>query len=350
MKENKLQATRRFDRQFMIGSRHVGEGAPVYVIAEAGVAHFGVEEKAYRLVDLAVEAGADAVKFQIFDVDALIANSLPEWRERLGSRSLPLEAFARIKAYCLQRGITFFATAHDEPSLEFLISLGVPLYKVGSGEVGNWPFLKRVAALGRPLIFSTGMYRLEQVAEALDAVAETGNRQIALLHCVTLYPTPPAEVSLGNIALLRERFGVIAGYSDHTQGYHLPLAAVALGAPIIEKHISLDFNVPNANDWKVSCGPQNLGQFIQQLREVEAALTVRESGPTDGEKESLVWAGKSLVAVRDLPAGSVLAGNDLVSKRPGNGISPSLKESLVGRTLRLPISKDSLITWESLSE
>ncbi|HCC54600.1 MAG TPA: N-acylneuraminate-9-phosphate synthase [Desulfobulbaceae bacterium] len=338
----------RFDRQIEIDGRLVSETSPVYVIAEAGVAHFGVEEKACRLVDLSVEAGADAVKFQIFDVDALIAQSLPEWRERLSSRRLPYEAFVRIQAYCRERGITFFATAHDEPSLEFLTSLDVPVYKVGSGEVGNWPYLKRVAGLGKPLIFSTGMYRLEQVAEALEAVAEAGNRQVAVLHCVTRYPTPPEEVSLGNIALLREKFKVLAGYSDHTHGYHIPMVAVALGARIIEKHISLDFNVPDANDWKVSCGPHDLGEFIRQLREVEAALSVRESGPTAGEQESLVWAGKSLVAVRGLPAGTVLTKDDLAAKRPGTGISPAFLDSVIGRTVLVDLDRDALITWESL--
>jgi len=337
-----------FDDMFWIDGKQVGGDAPVYVIAEAGVAHFGIEEKAYRLVDLAVDAGADAVKFQVFDVDALIAKSLPEWRERLSSRQLPYDAFVRIQAYCRERGITFFATAHDEPSLAFLVGLDVPVYKVGSGEVGNWPYLRRVASLGKPLIFSTGMYRQEQVAEALDVVADTGNRQVAVLHCVTRYPTPPEEVSLGNIALLQEKFKVIAGYSDHTQGFHLPLAAVALGARIVEKHISLDFNVPNAQDWKVSCGPQDLGVFIAQLREVEAALGGRESGPTAGEQESLVWAGKSLVAARDLPAGTLLGEAELVAKRPGSGISPAFMASILGRKTRVPLERDALITWESI--
>lgn len=338
----------RFEKRFEINGKPVGQGAPVYVIAEAGVAHFGVEDKAYRLVDLAVDAGADAVKFQVFDVDALIARTLPEWRQRLGSRQLPYDAFARIQTYCNERGITFFATAHDEPSLDFLVTLDVPVYKVGSGEVGNWPFLKRVASLGKPVIFSTGMYHLEQVAEALNAVADSGNRHAAVLHCVTRYPTPPEEVSLGNISLLAERFNVITGYSDHTSGYHIPLAAVASGARIIEKHISLDFDVPDAQDWKVSCGPRNLAEFINQLRDVEAALGVRESGPTAGERESIKWAGKSLVAVRDLPAGARLTRDDLTSKRPGTGISPAQMEAVVGRMLRVPVSMDNQITWENL--
>jgi N-acetylneuraminate synthase/N,N'-diacetyllegionaminate synthase len=337
-----------FEQSFDIAGRGVGAGHPVYVIAEAGVAHFGNEEKAYRLVDLAAEAGADAVKFQIFDVDALISQELPEWRERLASRQLPYEAFARIQDYCRGKGITFFATAHDEPSLDFLTSLGVSVYKVGSGEVGNWPFLRRIARLGRPLIFSTGMYRQAQIGEALQVVAESGNTRVAVLHCVTRYPTPPEEVSLGNIGLIRERFKVITGYSDHTRGFHFPLAAVVLGAHIIEKHITLDFDVPNAQDWKVSCGPHDLGEFIRQLREIEAGMGARESGPTAGEQESLQWAGKSLVPVRDIPAGTRLKIENLAGKRPGTGISPARIEEVAGRVARTDLIRDQVIQWENL--
>lgn len=336
-------------KRFEIAGRPVGADCPVYVIAEAGVAHFGCEEKAYRLVDLAADAGADAVKFQVFDVDALISRELPDWRERLASRHLPYEAFHRIQAYCGQKGIVFFATAHDEPSLDFLATLDVPVYKVGSGEVGNWPFLKRVAALGKPLIFSTGMFQRSQVGEALNAVREVGNPDVAVLHCVTRYPTPAEEVSLGNMQWIRENHHVITGYSDHTRGFHFPLAAVALGAKIIEKHITLDYDVPNAQDWKVSCGHDDLGVFIQQLREIEAGLGSRPSGPTAGERESLVWASKSLVPVRDIPAGTVLQATDLAGKRPGTGISPSRIAEVVGKSTKGALIKDQVIQWEQLS-
>jgi N,N'-diacetyllegionaminate synthase len=338
----------KFARRFEIDGRIVGDGQPIYIIAEAGVAHFGSEDKARKLVDLAVEAGADAVKFQIFDVDQLIAKSLPEWRTRLAARQLPYAAFERIQAYCRQSRITFFATAHDEPSLEFLASLDVPVFKVGSGEVGNWPYLARVASLGKPLIFSTGMYRPDQIGQALDAVRGTGNSQVAVLHCVTRYPTPPEEASLGNIALIRDGFNVVTGYSDHTRGFHIPLAAAALGARVIEKHISLDFDVPDAQDWKVSCGPHDLGLFISQVRDIEKALQTRTTGPTAGEQESLAWAGKSLVVIRGLPAGTVLEPSMLTAKRPGTGISPSRIEDVLGRRTRRTIDEDSVLAWEDL--
>ncbi len=338
-----------FSVSFEVDGRRIGGGCPVYVIAEAGVAHFGSEEKAYRLVDLAAGAGADAVKFQVFDVDALISGGLPDWRDRLSTRQLPYEAFRRIQAYCRNKGITFFATAHDEPSLDFLATLDVPVYKVGSGEVGNWPFLQKVANLGKPLIFSTGMFQRNQVGEALEAVRKAGNLDVAVLHCVTRYPTPPEEASLGNMRWLRENHHVITGYSDHTRGFHFPLAAVALGARIIEKHITLDYDVPNAQDWKVSCGPADLGIFIQQLREIEVGLGEKAAGPSAGECDSLTWASKSLVSTRDLPAGSVLRATDLTGKRPGTGISPSRLDEVIGKTTLVALERDQIIQWEQLA-
>lgn len=338
-----------FSRSFLLDGKPAGDGHPAYVIAEAGVAHFGNEDKAYRLVDLAADAGADAVKFQIFDVDELIAKTLPEWRERLRSRQLPYDSFVRIQQYCKKRNITFFATAHDRPSLDFLVSLDVPLYKVGSGEVGNSPYLQTIASLGKPIIFSVGMYTLEQINQAVEAIGETDNRDVAVLHCVTRYPTPPFEAALGNIALIKEKFGLVTGYSDHTQGFHIPLAAVALGARIIEKHISLDFNVPDAQDWKVSCGPHDFSQFVGQIREIEAALDIRTSGPTDAERESLVWASKSLVPNRDIHKGELIRACDLVAKRPGTGIAPSDINKILGRPAAIDIAKDQAIKWEHVS-
>jgi len=338
----------RFADTFLIGQRPVGRGCPVYVIAEAGVAHFGSEEKALRLVDLAAESGADAVKFQIFDVTALIAPELPAWRKRLGSRQLPYDAFARIKAHCIARGIPFLATAHDEPSLEFLSSLDVPAYKVGSGEVGNWPFLKRIGSLGKPVIVSTGMYETGQVDEALNTLAKSGQREVALLHCVTRYPTPPDEAALGNLAVLRQRFEGVVGYSDHTRGFHIPLAAAALGAKVIEKHITLDFDVPDAQDWKVSCGPADLGTFIAQLRDVEAGLGEKPTGPSEAERENRIWATKSLVTVRGISAGAAVTSADLTSKRPGTGVPPSRIDDVIGRKAAVDLPPDVVLKWEHL--
>lgn len=337
-----------FNHTFSIDGRLIGADCPAYIIAEAGVAHFGSKAKALELVDLAVAAGADAVKFQVFQADSLISSAAPEWKKRLSSRCLPFADFKEIQSYCRQKGITFFATAHDEPSLEYIDTLHVPAYKIGSGEVDNWPFIKKIAGRGKPVIFSTGMYTLDQVRVALALFAESANREVAVLHCVTSYPTPPVEVNLLAMNTIREAFQVVTGYSDHTQGYHFPLAAVALGAKIIEKHISLDFDVPDAQDWKVSCGWHDLPLFVQQVREIEEGLGTGEILPTLSEQKSLAWARKSLVAATDIMAGDVLDRDKVVCKRPGTGIPPSELDNYLGRRAKVGIPADTLIKPEDL--
>ncbi len=244
--------------------------------------------------------------------------------EAHASRELPYEAFQHIAAYSRQKGIAFFATAHDGPSLEFLESLNPPAYKIGSGEVYNWDFIARAAAKGKPLIVSTGMYDWAAVDELARCLQGAGNPEVVVLHCVTQYPTPPAEVNLRAMDALRQRLGCLVGYSDHTKGFHICLAAVARGACLLEKHISLDFNLPDAQDWKVSCGPHDLAEMISQMREVEQSLGVEEKFASPGEQASLQWARKSLVAARELPAGTVLEEAMLVAGG-GHG-HPSLAE------------------------
>jgi N-acetylneuraminate synthase/N,N'-diacetyllegionaminate synthase len=214
--------------------------------------------------------------------------------------------------------------------------------------VGNWPFLKDIASRRKPVILSTGMYTLEEVGAALQAMAETGNRDLAVLHCVTQYPTPPAEINLKAMDTIRDTHGVMVGYSDHTEGYHVPLAAVARGACILEKHISLDFEVPNAQDWRVSCGPGNLGEMVRQIREIESALGTGVKQPGDAEAASRDWARKSLVAQDDITPGTTIAAEHLCTKRPGTGIPPSEIDRVIGRNVRSPIKKDTLIQWGHL--
>lgn len=337
-----------WSKAFRIGNRTVGDSTPSFIVAEAGVAHFGSVKKAFKLVDLAVEAGVDAVKFQIFRTEELISSLAPTWRKRMQPKELASEAFREIKQYCRAKGILFFATAHDEPSLDDLDALDVPAYKIGSGEVQNWQFLDKVARRGKPVILSTGMYTLEDVSQALEVIAQTGNPELAVLHCVTAYPTPPAEVNLLAIKSIREKFDVVTGYSDHTEGYHFPLAAVVLGAKIIEKHISLDFNVPNAQDWKVSCGSDDLRMMVNQIREIEAGFGTGVKEPGESERHSLAWARKSLVAACKIFPGEVVTREKIKFKRPGSGIRPSEVERVVGRRARVEIENDSVIEWEHL--
>lgn len=333
---------------FYIKERKIGDESPIFIIAEAGVAHFGSLDKAKRLVDLAVDAKADAVKFQIFKTDAMISKESEEWRNRMRTRELPFEAFREIQAYCNEKKIIFFATAHDEPSLEFLDSLDVPAYKIGSGEVSNWSFLEKAASKKKPVILSTGMYTLEDIGKALKVIEKTGNSDIAVLHCVTSYPTPPSEVNLRAMDTIRDTYGVIVGYSDHTKGFHFPLAAAALGASIIEKHITLDFNVPDAQDWKVSCGPEDFPVMVQQIRDIEAGLGSGIKIPAESERPSINWARKSLVAIEDILEGEIIDLKKIGAKRPGFGIMPSDIDKVIGKRANKKIKKDTLIKWEHL--
>lgn len=338
-----------FSQKITVGEKEIGIRYPTFIIAEAGVAHFGSLEKAKRLVDLSVQAGADAVKFQIFKTEELVSGDSEEWRNRLRSRELPFEDFRRIQEYCRERGIIFFATAHDERSLEFLDTLDVPAYKIGSGEVANWPFIKKVASRKKPVILSTGMYTMEEIGDAIDIFKEAGNPDIVVLHCVTRYPTPPYEVNLRAMDAIRKAYGVLVGYSDHTEGFHFPLAAAAREACIIEKHITLDFDVPNAQDWKVSCGPENLHLMIKQIRDIEAALNSDVKAPSEPEKLSLKWARKSLVAAADITEGETITQEKICMKRPGTGIIPSEIRKVIGRKAKILIKKDTLIRWEQLA-
>jgi N-acetylneuraminate synthase/N,N'-diacetyllegionaminate synthase len=338
-----------FSREFSIAGRRVGGDAPVFFIAEAGVAHFGDMKLARQLVDLAASAKADGFKIQVFDVDTLFAATLPEWRERLRPRNLTLDEVRQVQRWCEDAGLIFFATAHDESRIGWLRDCDMPVVKVGSGERGNPDFLRKLAALGKPMIVSTGMYTREDVAEALQACLDGGCRDVALLHCVTSYPTPDENVNLRAMDVLQEMFPGPVGYSDHTPDEMAVLAAVARGAKVIEKHITILRDVPNAQDWKVSAGPENLAKLIADIRRIEQQLGERDKQPTAGEREAERWATKSLVAARRLPAGHQLADADIAVKRPGTGIAPSKKATVIGRRLKQALDADALILPEHLA-
>jgi N-acetylneuraminate synthase/N,N'-diacetyllegionaminate synthase len=340
-----------FSSSIIISGKKISCDGPAYIIAEAGVAHFGNTEKAFRLVDLASATGADAVKFQMFDVDALIAEKNTEWKERLGSRQLSEGSFLDLKAYCAEKGITFLCTAHDAKSLLFVHDqLEVPAFKVGSGEVRNTPFIASIAGLGKPVILSTGMHSLDDISNVVDIFKKHNNPNLILLHCVTSYPVPYAQVNLRFMGTIQREFGVITGYSDHTKGYHVPLAAIALGARVVEKHITLDYNVPNAQDWKVSCGPSNLARFIRQAREIEKAQGDPAKNNLECEKDAIIWARKSLVAAFTIPPGTVITEKMLAYKRPGDGIPPDEAYTVIGKLAAVCIKQDSQILHEYLNE
>jgi N-acetylneuraminate synthase/N,N'-diacetyllegionaminate synthase len=337
-----------FNKTIKMQNRLVGEGHPVFIIAEAGVNHFGNLKKAKSLVDLAVEAKADAFKIQVFKTENLICQESVEWRSRLQSKELTYNTVREIKHYCQRRGILFLATAHEEESLSFIESLDLQAYKIGSGEVNNLSFIKEVAKRNKPIILSTGMYTIDEVGQALEVILSENNRDVIILHCVTLYPSPPEEVNLKAIDTIQKEFNVLVGYSDHTVGHEIPLAAVARGACLIEKHITIDRDIPNAQDWKVSCGPEDFPQLIQSVRKIEAALGTGIKAPGEIEIKSKSWARKSLVAAVDIQEGEIITSDKLCAKRPGLGIIPTEINNVIGKKAKKNIRKDTLIKWEQL--
>jgi N,N'-diacetyllegionaminate synthase len=339
----------------------VVSGAPTYVIAEAGVNHDGSEETALDLVDAALDAGADAIKFQSFDPSAIAVDDAPlaEYQraaEDARSQVLMLErlrlsdaAFARLAEHCRRRGITFLSTPFDEPSAAMLADLGVPAYKVGSGELTNLPFLRSLASRGLPLLVSTGMAELTDVESAVLSIGEAGAPPLALLHCVSSYPTPPEQANLRAMDTLREAFpGVPVGYSDHCLGIEISLAAVARGAAILERHLTLNRGRPGP-DHAASLEPDELAELVRRVRLVEQALGTGVKEPQPAERDTRLVARRSLVALRDLEAGEVLSDETIGAKRPAGGLPPSALDELVGRRLARPLRRDEQISWEHVA-
>ncbi|MEI8305741.1 MAG: N-acetylneuraminate synthase [Chloroflexales bacterium] len=344
-----------------IDKHHIGPGLPCFIIAEAGVNHNGSLKQAQLLIDAAVQAGADAVKFQTFKAESLVTAHAPKAAyqreatgvaetqlEMLQNLELSLEDFAALYTYCASQNILFMSTPFDRESADFLAALGMAVFKIPSGELTNLPFLTHVARLHRPMIVSTGMARLSEVDIAFQTITESGNDDIALLHCVSSYPAAPEESNLRAMATMGTAFGVPIGFSDHTLGTAVTLAAVALGACIIEKHITLDRNLPGP-DHRMSLEPHELSTLVREIRQVEVALGHGHKIPADSEADTARAARRSLVAEQDIPAGVRLTDAMIAIKRPGGGLLPSMYAFVLGRTTREPIARGTLLRLEMLS-
>ena len=341
--------------------REIGPGQPCFIIAEAGVNHNGSLEMARQLVDAAARAGADAVKFQTFKAEKVVSPQAPKAAYQLQTTGasesqldmvkrleLPFDAFRELYVYCQDKGIRFMSTPFDEESVDFLAELGVAVFKIPSGEITNLPFLAHVAHKGKPMIVSTGMSYLGEVEAAVRTIEEVGNRDFVLLHCVSNYPANPADVNLRAMHTLAAAFGVPVGYSDHTLGIEVAIAAVALGACVIEKHFTLDRSLPGP-DHRASLEPDELAALVRGIRTVEAALGHGRKEPAASEANTTVVARRSLVAARDIPAGTVLTEEMIAIKRPGTGLPPAMRPYLIGRTARITILAGTLLTLEMLA-
>jgi N-acetylneuraminate synthase len=344
-----------------LGDRSIGAGQPCFIIAEAGVNHNGDPALAHRLIDVAFQAGADAVKFQTFSADRLVTLDAPKAEyqlqqteasesqyEMLKRLELSADTLRELQRHCHQVGLRFMSTPFDEDSVDLLNELGVTIFKTPSGEITNLPYLAHVARTGKPLIVSTGMATLGEVETAVNTIRSTGNSDLILLQCVSNYPADPADVNLRAMQTLAQAFGVPIGFSDHTQGLEIALAAVALGACVIEKHFTLDWTLPGP-DHAASLEPDQLKAMIRGIRHVEAALGDGRKRPTASEANTAAVARKSLVAAHDLKAGTILSNEMIAVKRPGTGLPPMLLPQVIGRTLRVDVRAGTLITWEMLA-
>jgi len=313
-----------------------------FIIAEAGVNHNGRLDLALKLCDAAKEAGADAVKFQTWKTENIVTVKVRQaayQTENTGKEEsqynmlkgmeLSYEHFRIIQDYCKKVRIDFLSTPDEEESLEFLVSLGVPFIKVGSGEVTNIPYLRKIGGCKKPVILSTGMSDIAQVALAYDTLLKAGADGVSLLHCTTNYPCPMDEVNLRAMITLRDAFKCQVGYSDHTMGTEVPVAAVAMGAEIIEKHFTLDTNMEGP-DHKASLEPAELKLMVQRIRNIEAALGDGIKRPNKSEAENGKVVQKSILAKRPIKKGEILTEDILTVKRAGEGISASLWDCVIG--------------------
>jgi N-acetylneuraminate synthase/N,N'-diacetyllegionaminate synthase len=325
------------------------------VIAEAGVNHNGELDLAFKLIDAAAAAGADAVKFQTFIASEVItaeAAKAEYQKTTTGEQESQLEMvkrlelsfgdFRKLKMYCDDQGITFLSTPFDLKSVDFLAGLGVVALKISSGDLTNDPLLRHVAAQKRPVILSTGMSDMDEVREALAVINAAGNNDVILLQCVTNYPAAAEDINLRAMLSMQSAFDVNVGYSDHTLGIEIPLAAVALGACVIEKHFTLDKNFAGP-DHRASLEPHEFKAMVEGIRNVEASLGDGRKVPAASEASNAAVARRSIVASRDISAGTVITPAEITFKRPGTGLPPRMADQVVGKTARVDVKAGTLL-------
>ncbi len=338
----------------------------IIIIAEAGVNHNGEIGKAEQLIDAAAAAGADYVKFQTFKAEKLVTKSAAKAAyqqqntvgenesqyEMLKKLELSEEDHVALARYAVTKGIKFLSTAFDLESIDFLDRLGIDTFKIPSGEITNYPYLVRIAKTGKPVILSTGMAEMREIQDAVTVLTENGvpKGQIIILHCNTEYPTPFEDVNLKAMNTIGETFGVSYGYSDHTPGIEVPIAAVALGASVIEKHFTLDRDLPGP-DHKASLEPGELKAMISAIRNIEKAIQGNGiKQPSLSEAKNITIARKSIHLGQDIQKGQLLTADHLVMLRPGDGISPMDIKKVIGRRTRAGLNAGTKLAWEDLEK
>ena len=345
-------------KKIKIENKVIGEGELTFIIAEAGVNHNGDIELAKRLVDIASECGVDAIKFQTFKAEKVVTKDTPKAEyqikntgtnesqyEMVKKLELSEDEFIELYKYTKKKGLIFLSTPFDFESADFLDEL-VSAFKISSTDLTNLPFLEYIAEKGKPIILSTGMGTLGEIEEAVNTIREI-NDDLILLHCVTNYPASFESLNLRAIKTLKEAFKLPVGYSDHSLGIYAPISAVTLGAVVIEKHFTLDKNLPGP-DHKASLNPEELKEMVNAIRLIEKALGDGIKRPTPEEEKIKKVARRSLVANVDIPKGTVIKKEMIAIKRPGTGIEPKYLNVVIGKRAKRDIKKDEVLKWEDL--
>ena len=339
-------------------NKSIGEKKPCFIIAEAGVNHNGSIKLAKKLIDIAKEAGVDAVKFQTFHVEELVilkskkANYQDRAKEKtqyemLKALELSFDDFRELKRYCDNKDIEFMSTPYDIKSVEFLNEIGVKRFKVASADLINKPLIEAIAKTRKQIILSTGMATLGETERTISFIYNLGNKNIILLHCTTSYPTPYNQVNMNILNTLKNSFGLPIGYSDHTLGIEIPIMAVTMGAKVIEKHFTLDRTMEGPDHF-ASLEPSELKKMVKTIRNVEKAFGIKRKEITDNEKKNIFYMRRSIHASIDIKSGEVIKANNIKITRPFDGIESWYIDIIIGKKIKNNIKKDDPIRWEDL--
>lgn len=339
--------------------RYIGDNEPCFIIAEAGVNHDCILERGYELIRTAKENGADAIKFQTYKTEKLtIKNSPKYWSDDKETQYenykkldyLSNNDFIKLQKYARKLGIISFSTPFDEESADFLEDIGVPMFKISSADIIHMHFLRHVARKKLPIILSTGASTIGEIEDAVKAIENEGNNKIMLLHCILSYPTPIKEMHLRMITTLKNIFPQYPiGLSDHSLGTVVPVAAVALGAKIIEKHYTIDKTIKGSSDHPISIDPKELREMVTNVRHIESALGYfMPKRPTKIEEPAARYARRSIVAKKNIKSGEILTTKNITAKRPGTGISPKFFYNFIGKKAARDIEEDEFLNWSHL--
>jgi len=341
-------------RTIKISNKKIGPNEPTFIIAEAGSNHNGKLSQAKQLIDIAAEAEVDAIKFQVFRADKHYSKKTPKFSYLKSTKStydiikeneLPREWLEELSDYSKEKGLIFMATPSDIEAIDLLESIGVPVYKWASFEIVDLPLLKYAASKKKPIFLSTGLCNLDDIKDALETIYSTKNKDVVLLHCVSLYPTAANQVNLKAMDTMKKEFNVPVGYSDHTLGVMIPIAAVARGAAVIEKHFTISRKLEGP-DHKFAIEPDELQMMVKGIREVEVSLGSSIKKMIPEEEEMARLGRRSIIARTNIPKGTIISEDMLIIKRPGFGIKPKFLNKVIGRKAKKDIEAEDVITWE----